>query len=281
MQERPPDLIKETQDALRSLGVAPTKWRSQNFMVSAGDLAAIADSLAIEKGEGVVEIGPGLGFLTRGLLERGARVTAVESDRNFAGRLTKIYPPDVLSVVEKDILEFDLAPEAAAGPIKVAGNIPYNITSPIIEWMIGHRSSIRSAVLTVQWEVARRLTAVPGNKDWGSLTVFAQTYGTITLVRKIPKGAFFPPPKVDSAVVLFRFDAPPALSIRDEALYFELVRRAFQKRRKTLLNALTVDNSPRFSRDQIAAALAATGIDPMRRPETLALTEWAKLTERF
>ncbi len=265
-----------TREDLRRLGASPKKKLGQNFMTGKEELASIAAALRISPGEDVVEIGPGLGALTEALLETGARVTAVEKDAPLAKALCSRWKERPFRVLQKDILKFRLSEEFSR-PVKVAGNIPYNITSPILEWLIEEKPLVSEAVLTVQWEVARRLAAKPGGKEWGSLSFFVQYHADVELLRKIDKSRFYPVPKVDSGVVHLRFRTEPRFPAADEAHLFRCVRKAFQKRRKTLLNALWDDAMP--SREALAGALETVSIDPRRRAETLTLAEWAKLSD--
>ena len=249
-------------------------------MSSERDLAFIASALSLKPEDTVLEIGPGTGALTKLLLARGCRVAAVEKDAVLVAHLRQNFWQPNLEIVPGDILRFDIpAALKADTPIKVVGNIPYNITSPIIEWLIAGRKHISEAVLTVQWEVARRLAAQPGGKEWGSLSVFLQFYADVHFLKKIDKSHFRPAPAVDSGVLRVTFLNKPRFPLTDEAHVFSLVRRAFQKRRKTLLNAL-VDNKDREpSKKGLLAAFSACRIDPKRRPETLTLREWADLSE--
>ncbi len=275
------DLRREAKAALAHLGVHPEKRRGQNFMINEAALDAIANALPVEKGETVVEIGPGLGFLTRRLVGRGARVIAVEMDFVMTRHLRSAFTADTVRVLEADILKVDLARDLAPDrPSKVFGNIPYNITSPILEWLISQRHLVREAALTVQLELAQRLLAKPGTKEWGSLSVFLNFYAEMTLVRKITRGSFQPPPNVDSALIRIVFSETPRVRVADEAAFFRLVRPAFQKRRKTLLNALESD-APGRSKTELTAVFAALGVDARRRPETLTLPEWAALSDRI
>jgi len=263
-----------------ALPVRPKKRLGQHFMTSRRDLDFIVDSLVLEPGEKVLEIGPGLGALTEILLGRGCPVVAVEKDVALADLLRQKYQGADLEVIPQDILLLDLGKKLSlSAPIKVVGNIPYNITSPILEWLVDHRAWVSEAVLTVQWEVAQRLAAKPGKKDWGSLSVFLQFYSDVELLRKIDKSHFNPAPRVDSAVLRFRFLKTPRFSLSNEPFFFALVRRAFQKRRKTLLNALEEKGSETLGKQALAKAFSGLQIDPRRRPETLSLKEWALLSE--
>lgn len=275
-------LAADVRTALAGLGVRPAKRRGQNFMVSEPDLAAIAAAVEAGPGDVVIEIGPGLGFLTRHLLRSGAHVVAVEKDFVMARYVQNTFHADTghLTVLEKDALELDLkrdVPDALR--VKVAGNIPYNITSPILAWLVAERERVSTAVLTVQREVGERLRAKPGTKEWGSLTLFLRLYADVEILRRLPPGRFYPPPKVESCVVRLRFLSAPRVPVENPAFFFALIRRAFQQRRKTVANALSAQTPAAFSRDRILAALQKASVDPMRRPETLTLEEWSVLAQ--
>lgn len=245
------------------------------------DLRFIADALDLVTGETVLEIGPGLGALTRVLLEKGMKVLAVEKDRSLAAYLSENFGGNSLRVVSQDILEFD--PSGVSDlkvPVAVIGNIPYNVTSPILFWLIEHRRFFRRAVLTMQKEVAERLTGSPGTKVWGALSVSVQAYADVVFLKKISKGNFYPVPKVDSAVVRLDFLENPRYAAGLGELFHETVARAFQKRRKTLLNALE-DPQKGLPKEILKNIFEDTDIDPRRRPETLSIQEWTRLTARL
>ncbi len=271
-------LTTRVKAALHGLGVSPKKRFGQHFMISKAALECVAEALSPRAGETVIEIGPGLGFLTEVLLKRNARVIAVEKDRAMAAHLCRQFPSG-LRVLEKDVLELDIA-AVAEGSVKIAGNIPYNITSPILQWLIDQRRSVSGAALTVQWEVAERLLSVPGRKSWGPLSVFVQFYADVECVRKISRADFYPAPKVDSAVLKIVFLEKSRVPVADEKAFFAIVRRSFQKRRKTLLNSLEGWAIPHAS-DSLLSALEDAGLDPRCRGETLSLAEWAKLSDRL
>lgn len=272
-------LKEEAAYLLRQLEASARKKLGQNFMVDEAALEFIANALDLKKDEPVIEIGPGLGFLTRFLLSHGGAVTAVEKDHAYAAFLAQFYKNKKFKAVEADVLKTRISDLLPTAPVKVCGNIPYNITSPILEWLIDQRAIVSDAVLTVQWEVAERLGASPGTREWGSLSVFLQYHADVRVLRKVGKASFSPAPKVDSAVIHLRFRHAPACAVKDEELFFRLVRRSFQKRRKTVLNALTDDSDGRLSKPNVEKALRGSGIDPVRRAETLSLPEWARLAD--
>ncbi|MCG3176332.1 MAG: Ribosomal RNA small subunit methyltransferase A [Candidatus Omnitrophica bacterium] len=245
-------------------------------MIDRQALTDVADASGREGS--VLEIGPGLGFLTRELLERSTRVVAVEKDRVLAEYLRRTYGARPFELIEADVLE--LSPAALADPpARVAGNIPYGITSPILEWLVRHRRTFRRAALTVQWEVAERLSARPDSRDWAPLTIFVQMHADIAIVRKVPKSSFYPAPEVDSAVITLTMLDRTRVDTGDEGHFFRIVRAAFQQRRKTLLNGLK-NAVPGLDRRVWGDQLEACGIDARRRPETLSLEEWGALSRR-
>jgi 16S rRNA (adenine1518-N6/adenine1519-N6)-dimethyltransferase len=231
-------------------------------------------------GDRFLEIGPGPGVLTRRLAPRVAHLTAVEIDRDMVAALAVDLPPNV-SLVEADVLDFDLAPLLTAGPLRVAGNLPYNISAPILFRLIGSyraRGGLEDATVMVQREVADRTAARPGSRDYGVLSISVQLYADVARLLTLPPGAFRPVPKVRSSVIRLSF-RPPAVALRDPPTFDAMVRTMFARRRKTLANALAV-----FARSRNVDArqvLTAAGIDPGRRPETLQLAELARLAEQL
>ena len=258
----------------------------------ADKLVAVIDP---RPGDRFVEIGPGPGALTLRLASRVTHLTAIEVDRDLANTLRPRLPPNV-DLITADFLSIALSPFFAAGPVRVAGNLPYNISSPIFFRLIAvHRQALAAsgpapgrggteagpildATLMVQREVADRLEAVPGSGDYGVLAIGVQRYADVRRLLTLPPGAFRPPPRVYSAVVGLRF-RPPAVAVRDERLFDEMVRSMFTQRRKTLGNALSAFASGRGV--EARTALARAGIDAGRRPETLQLTELARLADEL
>jgi 16S rRNA (adenine1518-N6/adenine1519-N6)-dimethyltransferase len=227
-----------------------------------------------------LEIGPGPGALTLRLAPRVAHVTAVEVDAALVETLRPRVASNV-TLVHADFLDVDLSSLEIERPFRVAGNLPYNVSSPILFALLrAHRSAggITDATLMVQREVADRMYALPGTGDYGVLSILVQLHADVRRVLALPPGAFRPAPKVQSAVVSLRF-RPPGVTLTDEGVFETMVRSMFTQRRKTLLNALRPFAVSR-KRD-VGAALDAAGIERARRPETLQLAELAQLADRF
>jgi 16S rRNA (adenine1518-N6/adenine1519-N6)-dimethyltransferase len=250
----------------------------QHFLEPAW-VARLLASLSPAPGEVFLEIGPGRGALTIPLASRVRRVIAVEIDRDLA-RILRERLPSTVSVVEADFLEVDLA-ELLAGetrPVKVIGNLPYNVSSPILFKLLhaaGHGQVLSEAMLMLQKEVADRVLAAPGSGDYGSLAIQVALLADVERVLTLPPGAFRPPPKVTSAVVRLRF-RPPRVDVGSVETFERLVRGIFLQRRKTLANALkpVADSFDRSAANLIAAA----GVDGRKRPEELTLDDVARLS---
>jgi len=240
----------------------------------------LVEAIAPRADERFVEIGPGPGALTLRLASRVAHIIAIELDAAMVAGLAPRVPPNV-TLIHADFLEFDLSSLSAERPFRVAGNLPYNVSSPILFRLVdAYRSAggMTDATLMVQREVADRLTAAPGTSDYGVLSILIQQHADVRRVLALPPGAFRPAPKVRSAVVSLRF-RPPTIALADERGFEAMVRMMFMQRRKTLLNALARYASVRQM--DARKALDAAGIDPRRRPETLQLSELARLAEYF
>ena len=267
--------MESPREILRRHGLHPKQSWGQNFLGDERALQGIVDALGLREGEPVVELGPGLGHLTRFLAATGARITAVEKDRDMVAVLEKEAIPGV-RVVPGNAATVDFAQAAGAPEVAVVGNLPYHLTSSILFQVLEQRAHVSRAVFTLQKEVVERLAAKPGNRDYGLLTVLLGLYFDIDQVAMLPARLFHPPPKVDSAVVrLTRLKAPRA-PVVDEERFIRVVKAAFAQRRKTLLNSLKSDRSL-ATPEQCAKALETAGIDPMRRAETLAAEEFAAL----
>jgi 16S rRNA (adenine1518-N6/adenine1519-N6)-dimethyltransferase len=270
---------------LEKYGLRAKKSWGQNFLGDEGILDEIARLAAPNAGDPVVELGAGLGHLTARLLARGARVVAVERDRDMAAVLRgELGERIVLLEADAARLEYGkVAAAALATPtptpaatstarIAVVGNLPYHLTSPILFSLLDQVEHVSRAVFLLQREVAERLAASPGTGDWGLLSVLLQREANVSVERIVPPGAFLPPPKVDSAVACAIF-RPPREEVRDPARFRRLVKAGFAQRRKTLKNALEAARVAEPG--ALVAALVAAGVDPGRRGETLTVAEWA------
>jgi 16S rRNA (adenine1518-N6/adenine1519-N6)-dimethyltransferase len=273
---------------LRRHGLRPRKRWGQNFLIDRNTLRNVLRAAEVEPEDCILEIGPGLGTLTLELAQTARRVLAVEIDPLLVEILRAETVTDManVEVIHGDALEIDLsrlldgaAAVAGRAPArwKAVANIPYYITTPLIERLLGVKERLERIVLMVQREVASRLTAAPGSEEYGSLSVFAQYHAVPEVTARVSRTAFLPPPAVDSAIVRLRVRQEPAAAVRDERLFFQVVRAAFEQRRKTLLNALTT--VPGLAREAAGAALAQAGIAPSRRGETLAVADFARLAD--
>jgi 16S rRNA (adenine1518-N6/adenine1519-N6)-dimethyltransferase len=250
----------------------------QNFLVDAHAADRIVSALGDISGRTVVEIGPGRGAITGALAARAGHVLAVELDGDLAGHLRARYPADRVTVVERDILKFDFAAASqAASPdarLRVAGNLPYYITSPILLKLAASHAALDLAVLMVQREVADRVVAEPGSRDYGVLSVTLQMYGRAERLFTLPPSSFSPPPEVHSTVFRWRFAPRFAELGVGESGFLRLVRAAFAQKRKTLANNLRAAG---ISHGRAVAALAAAEVSPDSRAETLSLEALAAL----
>lgn len=275
-----PQIVKPdvTAHILRTFGLHPRKGLGQNFLIDGQVLASIVDAAAIQPGEAVLEVGPGIGTLTQALAEAGAAVTAVELDEHLVAVLHKTLAGyDNVRIIRGDILRLPIAREIT-GPFKVVANLPYYITTPVIMHFLTGALPVTMLVAMVQKEVAARMVAAPGGKDYGALSVAVQYYTEPTLVRIVPARAFLPPPAVESAVVRCVMRRQPPVMVSEEALFFRVVKAAFAQRRKTFANALKGIGLPAAT---VAAILAAADIDGRRRGETLSLAEFARVAEAW
>jgi 16S rRNA (adenine1518-N6/adenine1519-N6)-dimethyltransferase len=255
----------------------PTKPKlGQNFLGDAQAIDRIVHALGELRGETVVEIGPGRGAITRALAAQAGHVIAIELDIALAGQLRSQFPPQRVTVIQADVLGFDFAGAAtqAGRRLVVAGNLPYYITSPILLKLAENHEALDRAVLMVQREVADRIVAGPGSRDYGVLSVTVQMYGPVEPLFSLPPGAFSPPPDVYSTVFRWHF-APrfAELGVIEED-FFQFVRRAFAHKRKTLANNLRAAG---FAQEIIQASFSRASVPAQARAEALSLQELARL----
>lgn len=257
------------------------KGLGQNFLSSKSVLEEIAAAAEIDN-EGVIEIGPGFGVLTHELAMRAKKVVALELDERLIPILADtLGEHNNIKVINADVLKTDvkklIADEFDGMSVSIAANLPYYITTPIITSLIEEHLPLHNLVVMVQKEVAERITAKPGTKNYGAISVLCQFYTIPEYVTTVPADLFVPPPKVDSAVVKMKFRDVPAVEVKDEKLFFRTVKAAFSQRRKTLLNCLTA-NFPK-SKAEISDLLTGIEIEPTRRGETLTLEEFARISD--
>lgn len=264
---------------LKTFGIHMSKKLGQNFLIDEQVVDRIVAAAGIEQDDAVLEIGPGIGTLTQGLAESGARVVAVELDRHLVGVLAKTLEGySNVRVVHGDILKIDISREIMAESYKVVANLPYYITTPIIMKLLEEKLPVDTLVTMVQKEVADRMVARPGGKDYGALSVAVQFYTEPEIVLTVPSGAFLPPPAVESAVIRCKVRKQPPVTVADEKLFFRVVKSAFAQRRKTLANSL---KGAGIQAELVKTMLGSSGIDGQRRGETLSLAEFAGLANAW
>ncbi len=253
----------------------------QNFLIDSHVLDKIIRGAEIGKEDAVLEIGPGIGTLTQALCEAAGEVTAVEIDRDLIPILEKTLAAyDNVRIINEDILKLDLS-AISEKPLKVVANLPYYITTPIIMGLFESGAPLLSITVMVQKEVADRMQAAPGGKDYGALSLAVQYYAEAEIIANVPPNCFIPRPGVGSAVIRLTKHAAPPVQPKDEKFMFRLIRAAFAQRRKTLVNTLRNDSSLSYSREQLETVLAAMGLPAAVRGERLSLAEFAELSDRL
>lgn len=267
-----------TKYILATFGLRAKKKLGQNFLVSEEAVGRIAAAAQVGPGDFVLEIGPGIGTLTQALAETGAQVEAVEIDKALLPVLAKTLEGyENIHITNEDILKLDINKLMGGRSFAVAANLPYYITTPIIFSLLEQNLPVTRLVVMVQKEVADRMTAQPGGKDYGALSVALQYYTQPQLAFMVPAKSFIPAPHVDSAVVVCERRQQPAVQV-DEKTFFLVVKAAFSVRRKMLSNAL---KNTGLSGEEITAWLERAGIDGKRRGETLSQAEFARLANTY
>lgn len=277
--------INELKPLLARHGFRFSKSMGQNFLIASWVPERIAEESGVDRTCGVLEIGPGVGTLTRALCARAGRVVSVELDRTLLPVLEETLSdcPNG-SVVSGDVMKLDLAALTAERleglrPC-VCANLPYNITTPVLTRLL-EAKLFRGLTVMIQREVAQRICAAPGTKDYGAFSVFCQYHARCERLFDVPPGCFLPAPKVTSTVVRLTPLAAPAVEVADEDAFFAVVRAAFAQRRKTLLNALSAAYGNRCSKDALREIIDACGLSPDVRGERLGLGEFAALAEEL
>ncbi len=275
---------ERTRAVLSKYNMSAKKKFGQNFLIDGYVLEGIVEAAKVTDKDCVLEIGPGIGSLTQYLAEKAGQVVAVEIDKGLMPVLEDTLSEyDNVTVINKDILKVDvdeIVEQRNGGrPIKVVANLPYYITTPIIMKLFESGALIESITVMVQKEVAERMAACPGNKDYGSLSLAVGYYARATKVLDVHPSSFIPQPGVGSAVVnLIRYEEP-VVKVRDEKYMFELIRTAFNQRRKTLSNSVANNLNLGVSRTDVQNALVRMGLDDKVRGEILSLEQFAELSD--
>lgn len=257
----------------------------QNFLIDSHVLEKIIRAAEITKEDCVLEIGPGIGTMTQYLCESAGKVIAVEVDKNLIPILTgdTLAGYDNVKVIHADVLKLDLKrliqEENSGRPVKVVANLPYYITTPIIMGLFEADVPLVSVTVMVQKEVAERMQAGPGSKDYGALSLAVQYYAAPYLAANVPPNCFMPRPNVGSAVIRLTLHETPPVEVADERLLFQIIRASFAQRRKTLVNGLANSPELNYSKEEITGFLAACGFPATVRGETLTLSEFARLAD--
>ena len=275
-----------TKEILNKYGFSFKKSLGQNFLIDPNILRNIVSHANLTEESGAIEVGPGIGALTEHLARAAKKVVSFEIDQRLLPVLEDTLSPyDNVKIVHSDILKADVVKvieEEMPGinDIMVVANLPYYVTTPILMKLINDRLPIRGFVVMMQKEVADRITAKPGTKEYGSLSIAIQYYCTAEVAMIVPKTVFMPQPNVDSAVIrLIKHDKPPVTVINEDFL-FEVTRTSFAQRRKTILNNLQAGlQDGKKKKEMIIAALEASGIEPTRRGETLTIEEFGRLAD--
>lgn len=272
--------IRTVREIERKFNFGFSKGLGQNFLLDSTVLDEIAEAADIE--DGVLEIGPGFGVLTKRLSQSAGKVVTVEIDSRLIPVLDfTLESCDNVKIIEGDILKMDIRKlierEFSGEKISIAANLPYYITTPILTSLIEAKLPVKNIVVMVQKEVAERIVAKPGKKDYGAITVLCNYYTDPRLICTVPSSSFYPAPKVDSAVLCMEVLDEPKVLVKDEKLFFKVVKSAFLHRRKTLLNCLSGDFG--IEKTALFAMLENLGIDPQVRGEKLGLSEFAKIAD--
>jgi 16S rRNA (adenine1518-N6/adenine1519-N6)-dimethyltransferase len=269
------------KEIMKKKGLRPLRRYGQSFLQDKNMIARIVDAADIHKGDTVLEIGPGLGIMTALIAGRAKEVIAIEIDPYMVNILTETISDQAnVKIIQADILTYDLAaalPESSPAKLNVIGNVPYNISTPILFHLMAFRNKIKSITIMLQKEVADRLAASPGTKTYGIPSVVVSMYAQVVPVMNVPPECFYPKPKVTSSVIRIDIRESPLIELRSEDFFSATVKRAFSQRRKTLFNNLKGIKLQDRDAD-ISSALDKAGIDGGRRAETLSVTEFGRLS---
>lgn len=277
-------ILKDTKFIMDKYHITANKNLGQNFLIDDDTVSGIVDAANVSKDDLIIEIGPGLGTITKELLDRAGKVICIELDKRMIEILNdrfsmydnfKVLNDDVLKVNLKELIE-----KEKVKTTKIVANLPYYITTPIIMKLLEERLDIETITVMIQKEVADRLVTKPGTGDTGAITYAIHYYTNPKRVLEVPNTAFIPEPKVNSTVINLEVLKEPKVAVKDEKKLFEVIKTAFMQKRKTLLNALA--NSNKYgSKEQICKTLELLSIDNRVRPEKLTLEEFAKIADEI
>lgn len=290
----PPNLInlnspKKIFEYISHYQFSPKKKLGQNFLVDQNITAIIVKALCLNNREAIFEIGTGLGALTKALLYSTQHVFSIEKDFRLKPMLEDLFQADQghLTILYKDIMDFDLAgflkekKQEGWQIEKITGNLPYFISLPLLRKLMEMHYLLKIAVVMVQKEVAERMMAKPGNKNYGLLSVMTQYYSRIEKIHPVKPDVFFPKPEVNSMIIRINFLDKPLVLVEDEFLFFELARAVFQHRRKNISNALKLYFGKRIDKDKLQKSLQKIGLETGERGENFGLQEFAMLTREI
>ena len=277
---------KATIEILQKYHFMFQKKFGQNFLIDAHVLDKIVDAAGVTKEDVVLEIGPGIGTMTQVLCERAKEVIAVEIDKNLIPILREdtCREYDNLTIINDDILKTDvdaLVRERGGRPLKVVANLPYYITTPIVMGLLERHIPVVNITVMVQREVAERMQAGPGSKDYGALSLAVQYYADTYIAAYVPQNCFMPRPNVGSAVIRLSLREEPPVKVKSEAVLFAVIRAAFAQRRKMLVNSLAGSSELACTKEQASEALAAAGLPETVRGEALTLEQFAEIADHF
>ena len=277
---------KNTIEVLQKYDFVFQKRFGQNFLIDPKVLERIIEAADITKEDSILEIGPGIGTMTQYLAEYGKKVISVEIDKTLIPILQDTLKDwDNVTILNQDILKVDIRALSLqyndGKPFKVVANLPYYITTPILMELFENHSPVQSVTIMVQKEVADRMQARPGTKDYGALSLAVQYYAETKIVANVPQNCFMPRPKVDSCVIHLTCHQNPSVSVKDEKLLFKLIRASFNQRRKTLANGIKNFSGFSYKREEILEALEACGLSENVRGEALYLEDFARIADYF
>lgn len=270
------DLYTETQMLLNQYHLKANKRYGQNFLINQDIVDEIIEKSEINSNDVVIEIGPGLGTLTKALAAVAKKVIAVELDGNMVKILKERPLGNNIEIIHNDILKVDLKSIIAENEsVKVVANLPYYITTPIIMTLLENKYNLESITVMVQKEVGRRVCSEPGSKEYGAITVSVKYYSDAKIIIDVPKDNFLPAPEVDSCVIKLDIRKTSIVDLKDEKLFFEIIRNGFCQRRKTILNSLTVNG---ITKDKLKDVLSELSIDEKLRAEDLSIYDFANIS---